>query len=64
MMSDEAVRAAFRDQLNVISGATYHRLTELDRHYRDAGSDDPMAHARHAAVRHELRSRGYIVTTK
>lgn len=60
--TDPARRAAFLDQLNVVSNATYHRLSELDRKYRDAGSDDPMIQARHAAVRYELRRRGYIVT--
>jgi len=62
-MTDAARRAAFLDQLNVVSNATYHRLSELDRRYREVGSDDPMIQARHAAVRHELRRRGYIVTT-
>jgi hypothetical protein len=52
-------RAAYRDQRNVVAGATYHRLTELDRRYRDEASADPMDQARHAAVRAELRQRGY-----
>lgn len=61
-MSNEAQRAAFLDQLNVVTGATYYRLCELDRKYREAASDDPMAQARHTAVRYELERRGYVVT--
>lgn len=65
MTTDDATRAAFLDQLNVVSNATYHRLSELDRKYReDAGSDDPTIQARHAAVRYELQRRGYIVATE
>jgi hypothetical protein len=64
MTTDDAKRAAFLDQLNVMSNATYHRLSELDHKYRQAGSDDSTVQARHAAVRYELRRRGYIVTTE